>query len=259
MSAAVELDRDGAAGNAGAPHVFSRIVGVPAGAPWEQTRAAQLEARHGSPLPPSELSWRIRRLERWIPGRAARFVIFYVRTRELTGPFETTLEVEGSPLKVGFGSAGEQLRRARRLGLVGGLAGTFAAVVGFGVVTGWQARVRTETQLGSLERTAEAQMRRARTLRNRRSASRELKSVLHGSAPLTSVIQDFAWAADAKTPDARIDAVHWDHGLLAIEARGEVAPVSTGERHVERARQPVRPGVWLWGIRTSPLSTSSAP
>jgi len=54
----------------------------------------------------------------------------------------------------------------------------------------------------------------------------------------------------ARTPDARIEALHWDHGLLAVEARGEYPPIAGSGPPPERSSKPVRPGVWLWGLKT---------
>jgi hypothetical protein len=256
MSAAFDLTQDGAeAAEADAPKVFSRVFAVPPGAPWEQSKAAQLEARHGSPLPISDLTWRLRRLGGWGPGAVGRFVVFYVRSRELVGAFETTVEVEGRPLHVAFGSTGAQLRQAQRLGVLGLLTALlFAAVIG-SLVIGLGTRTRAEEQLTELERTAEVKYRQAMKLQQRLAQERELRSAVVHSGRLEDVIADLAWASAAKAPEARIAAFHWDHGFMAVEARGESPPLIAADRQIERAARPLRPGVWLWGVKPAAGAT----
>jgi hypothetical protein len=67
---------------------------------------------------------------------------------------------------------------------------------------------------------------------------------------MTVVLADLQWLARARSPGARIVAIHWDHGLMALETRGgDAPPVATTEREVVRAPRQAQPGVWLWGIR----------
>ena len=55
------------------PQVLVRVIVTPPGAPWEQARAAKLDAQHGAPLPISELIHQLRRLAPWAPGRPGRY------------------------------------------------------------------------------------------------------------------------------------------------------------------------------------------
>jgi hypothetical protein len=251
MSAAFDLGRDiPESREALSPQVFSRGFSVPAGAPWEQARAAQLEVRHGSPLPISELSWRLRRLGGWGPGRPGRYVVFYVRNREFAEPFETTVAVEGELHRVSFGSAGEQLRRARRMAVLGVLVGALVVALGAGLVAGLNARARAASQLETLERLADLKTRQAGKLQLRLAQERELQTAVGAAGTLDDVISDLTWASAAKAPDARIAAFHWDHGLLAVESRGEASPFLPSDRQVERVARPIRPGIWLWAARS---------
>jgi hypothetical protein len=262
MSAAYDLDEDRTEEpEGGSPQVFHRIFTVPAGAPWEQGRAAQLEARLGSPLPISELSWRARRLASWAPGRPGRYVVFYIRTRELSGPFETAMEVEGQTLRVAFGSPGRQLKRAGGVAVSAIAAAGLAACVAAGVLIAVNVRVQAADQLGVLERAADLKARQVAILQGRFAAERELKGAVAKSGRFEDVLADLAWATDAKAPDARIVAFHWDHRLMAVEARGDAPPFLASDRVVERAAKPLRPGVWLWAARRGerPQPEAAAP
>lgn len=260
MSAAFDISNDEGPGGSREvpPQVFSRVFSVPAGAPWEQMRAAQLEVRHGSPVPIAELIWRLRRLEGWRPGQASRFAVFYVRSREYKAPFETLVEIDGEPIRVAFGLATDQFRRARRLGAVAAIAGTCAAVLIVGVFSALHARATAEDGLQGLDRSVEAKARLTRAVQRERAQGRELQAAVGRAGRLEDVLTDIAWASAAKTPEARIGAVHWDHGLLAVESRGEASPFVTSDRPVERSSRPLRPGVWIWGVkpRAAPLPAS---
>lgn len=230
------------------PHVFVRAFSVPAAMPWEQTRAAQLEARHGAPLPISELLFRCRRLGSWGLGRPGRFAVFYVRGREFKAPFETVVEVDGEPVKVAFGAGAEQLRRAKSSVLVLILVGFTAFVLAAAPMIAFKARRDAQTRLDAVEQALAAKMRLAAAVERDRRNAGALRRAIGRTAPVGDVLADLAWATRAKDPEARIVAIHWDHGFLAVEARGEVPPFNAGDRRLERSDKPVRAGVWLWGV-----------
>ena len=229
------------------PQVFVRAFSIPPGAPWEQNRAAQLEARHGAPLPISELLHRVSRLGSWAPGRPGRFAAFYIRAREFQVPFETIVEVDGSPIKVAFGAAAEHLRRAQRVGLVALLTILSAAIVTGGLFMALHARSAAASRLERAELAVAGKLRAGRALQQQRAQVRALSDIVGQSARISDVVADLSWATSAKAPDARIVAVHWDHGLLGVEARGAGSPFAGTSRKIERSSRPIRPGVWLWG------------
>jgi hypothetical protein len=233
------------------PQVFTRLFSVPAGAPWEQSRAAQLEARHGSPLPIAELMWRLRRLGGWRLGQPARYAAFYVRSREYSAPFETVVDVEGVPMQIAFGLAGDQFKRARRLAVVGAVVAACVVPVAIGSVAALHARSAAEDQLDHLERSIAAKSKLVARVQVERRQARELQAAVGRATRAQDVLDDLAWVTAAKTPDARILALHWDHGLLAIEARGDATPIQAIDRQIDRASKPVRAGVWLWGVRAA--------
>ena len=243
------------------PKILSRTIQVPPGLPWDQSRAAQLEARHGAPLPMSELVCRVRRLESWTPGAAGRFAAFYVLTRDLTGRLDGTVPVDGRTVRVSFLTAEGQRHRTRwMLGLAVGLGlSGLIAVTSLGAVL--LRRAEAEASLGAVEMRAAGKLRSAQMGGRMKAQNRALDAQLNRGAPLRDVLTDLAWASSTKAPDAHIEAYHWSPSLLAAEVRGDQMPfLATGNRRVERSAKPLRPGVWLWGVsRSSSASVSGLP
>lgn len=229
------------------PQVFVRAFSVPAGLPWEQARAAQLDARHGSPLPIQELLVQLKRLDRW-SGKTARFAAFYIRAQDYREPFETSLDVEGQTVAVAFGGRKQDLDQVRLASIVALAIVLSGAILGGSLVMALGARGQAVAKLEAAEQLALAKRRMALAHQSQIDQARSLRAEVGRSRPVNEVLADLDWAAASKAPDARIFAVHWDHGLLAVEARGQAAPLITGDRPLQRSNAQLRPGVWLWGV-----------
>ncbi len=237
------------AGGQGPPQVFTRVFPVPAGLPWVQAKAAALEARHGAPLPMTELMHQVRRVGGWSPGQATRFVAFYLRVSAYSGPFETSTEVDGQQIKVAFGAGRRQVAQVRDLALLAGAIGSALALLVVGVSLALQARSAADDELSVAERQIAAKTHALTALRRQVELSSALRKAVGPARPMSEVISDLGWASSHRAEDARIVAVHWDHGLLAVEVRGDAAPFGVADRGVERAPKPIRTGVWLWGVK----------
>jgi len=233
------------------PRVFVRTIAAPPGWPWEQQRAANLDARHSAPLPLGEVAMQLRRIEAWRPGQAARYAAFYVRRGEVRGRLETLVEVAGRPERVTFLAPGEQQRLARRFALTAVAAFAITAVIVLSIVSAVLSRERAEAQLQAAEAAASAKLARARAIRTLRAQSEALDAADRGGR-LDAVLADLAWASAAKTPDARIEAWRWQGGLMAVESRGEASPFTTTDRLIQKAPKPLRKRVWLWGVGPAP-------
>jgi hypothetical protein len=236
-----------------APQVLVRTFTIPAGLPWDQTRAAQLEARHGAPLPIGEVLHRLKRLEGWGLTRSARFAVFYVRRRDYSGPFETTVDVEGETVQVAFGAGAAPSGRRPSWGRLGGLAGFGAffavgavvlALLATSVVSG---RDQAEQRLETLESSGGSKLRAARKLEADRARIQVLNLARGSAATPQELLDDLSWISHARTPDARLVAVHWDHGLIAVESRGESVPLVVGDRQIVRAAR-AKSALSLWGV-----------
>jgi len=248
MPAVYRLETELAEEQAARPHVLARSFSVPAGLPWVQQRAAELEAQHGAPLPISEVLHRLRRLNSWAPGRPGRYAAFYVRRREYNGPFERAVEVDGATVRVAFGLSGQGIRQARAAAGVGLACAAIFVMPAVGVTTALSARAAAEAKLADAETLAGRQARAAERLQSRRQLVRSLANEPGAAHTLAQALDDLQWAASGKVPDARIRAVHWERGILAVEARGDATPFGASDRPVVRSARPVRPGVWLWGV-----------
>jgi hypothetical protein len=255
MNAMPDLGR-GEPGGAPTPQVFTRAFTVPSGWPWEQARAAQLEARHGAPLPIADLMHQVKRLGAWAPGQSAKYAAFYVRAREFEDAFETSVEVDGQALRVAFGTPAAAVERVKQLSLIGGVAGLTAFIAVVAIASALQAKAGAEQQLSAAEQAATSKLRLVQIQQRRANQGRARLRLANGARPIEDVLTDLAWATAAKTPDAKISALHWDHGLLAVEVRGEQAPFMAGGRRLERAPKPIRPGVWLWGVHADPTAAT---
>lgn len=250
MNRPLRLEAEGAepAAPKPAPQVFVRALTTPPGAPWEQARAARLDARHGAPLPIAELVHQVRRLGRWAVGQPGRYAAFYVRAREFREPFETTVDVDGQAVKVRFGAAGADMQRLRGLAAAVVLVVLAGAVLGAGVMLALGARSEATAQLEADEQLAASRLKMAQAYRDRSNQARDLRVAVGRARPLADVMADLTWVATSKTPEARIVGVHWEDGLLAVEARGEQPPFLAVDRPIERSAKPLRPGVWLWAV-----------
>jgi len=230
------------------PKLFVRAITTPPGLPWDQARAAGLEARVGAPLPLAQVLHQLKRLEPWSAGKNGRYAVAYVRTDQVKGQLRATGEVDGRRVPFVFLSPREHERRLRSLLIVGSAAALSTTLVVIGVGTALQARARAETSLANLEHVVAVRGREVTAQELRKQEARALDEEGVSGRRMGDFLNDLAWASNAKAPDARIQALHWDRGYLAVEARGDAAPFLATDRHVERAPKPVKRGVWLWGV-----------
>lgn len=230
------------------PKVFARSISIPPGAPWDQSRAARLEARAGAPLPLAEIEHQLRRLEGWRPGAPGKFAAFYVRTTDIGAQLTSQTLVDGRWVEVTFVSRAERERIARRAAIVLGAAGAGLLMLIASVAVAISSRASNADQLASLEQLAIAKQRIAQSSDVQRREAAALQAAGVRGRGLNDYLADLDWAAGAKAPGARIQAIHWDHGAMAVEARGEVAPFNPVGRVATKLDKPLRPGVWLWGV-----------
>jgi hypothetical protein len=242
------------------PKVFVRSVSAPAGMPWSQARIAALEARLGAPLPLHEVLYQVHRLEPWRPGQPARYATFYVRAQDVGDELSTTMQVDGRAIAIQFLSAAEQSRRARRLLIIALIAGGFAAVIVGAVTTALAGRAAGEQRLAGLEQLALTRLKQTEAENRLKAQTRALDRARIEGRRMSDLFKDLNWASGAKAPGAHIQALHWAHGTMAVEVRGDTAPFTQSDRAVFRVEKPLRPGVWLWGVTPNPpLGSGQSP
>lgn len=260
LTAFDDLDSDELNDGAGSDGtLFVRPIATRPAMPWDQARAASLDARLNAPLPISELAWTLRRLERWMPGAPGRYAAVYARREDVGDGLETTAELDGQRFAVQFPSPGRRKAQARRLAVAGAIAAVTTALVASMLVSLVTARADANVRLESLEQTVAA-----RLSQTRRQTALQAQAQVMANAGLTNhradrVLADLAWAARNKSAAAGVERFIWEGSLFAVEVRGEEPPFTAADRPVERSARPVRPGVWLWGVAQGPVNAEPVP
>jgi hypothetical protein len=251
------IDEEDAGSRPPDPKVLVRTIPTPPGLPWDQARAARLEAVHGAPLPMADIVFRLQRLDPWRPGAPGRYVAFYVLARELTGRLDTTVEVDGRILPVSFLTPAQQRVQARRVLTIGVAAGLAVFVVTASVGAAFAKRSQAEATLSALETRAATRLRAVEVRQKLKTQNRALEAQPDRGGRIRDALSDIAWASAAKSPEAHIEQLHWEPGLLAVEVRGTPAPFGANEdRAVQKAAKPVRHGVWLWGVTRRAIASA---
>lgn len=232
------------------PVVFARGIDAVAAMPWDQFRAAKLDATVNAPIPTSDVALVLRRIGRWTYRSPARFAAIYARQSDVGDGFSTTVELDGRLITVTFPSAGRQMARARLLLMVTALVTTATFLLVATGATIWSARSQAEQRLATLEQQAARKLLQAQAAERLSAQARALDAQGVRGTRTADVLGDLSWASTARKPDARIAAIHWEAGVVAVEARGEDSPFTASDRPVERSSAPVRPGTWLWGVRS---------
>lgn len=252
-------DEDGGPAERPAPAAFVRGITAAPVAPWDQTRAANLEARLNAPLPLEEVAYVLRRLEPWRPGTPGRFAAVYVRRRDIGDGLTVQPELNGKPVTAQFVSPIHQRAQVRRLGLVAGAAALGGFLLITVAVSLWTARVQSTERLASLEQLVADRTREANQRARAAAQVRALDALGMRGRQAAVVLDDLAWAGQARNPAASVEAFHWEGGFMAVEVRGDAPPFAVADRQAHRSRAPLRRGVWLWGVEpTAPTATQTA-
>jgi hypothetical protein len=245
----VEDETSGAeAASAEEPQIFVRTLSAPAGLPWDQSRAAALEARLGAPLPLGEVVYQLKRLEGWAPGRPARFAAFYVRAQAIGERLSARPVVDGEPVAVEFLSRAERRRRSQRFIVLASTAGLVTVAVLGSTLSAIAVRSQAAAELDAAEQLALLKVDQAKAVRGLKDQARMLDGAGLKGRSLEAVLRDLAWASSAKAPEAKIVAMRWERGLMAFEVKGDAAPFTRLDRSVRKAEGPATGGVTLWGV-----------
>lgn len=228
--------------------VFVRTLSAPAGLPWDQSRAAALEARLGAPLPLGEVVYQLKRLEPWSPGKPARFAAFYVRAQAIGERLSAQPVVDGEPVVVEFLSRAAQRRRSQRFVVLGTTAGLVSAIFLGSTLSALSVRSQAAAELDSAEQLAALKLGQAKALQKLKDQTRMLDGAGLKGRTLDAFLSDLAWASSAKAPEAKILAMRWEHGLMAFEVKGGAAPFTRLDRPVRKGEGAAAGGSTLWGV-----------
>jgi hypothetical protein len=228
--------------------VFVRTISTPPGLPWEQARMADLDARSGAPLPLSDVVYRLGRLESWRPGRASRYFACYVRAREVGERLRASAMVDGRPVTLEFVSSAERARGLRRAAAIAAASAVTGLLVVAALVSALTVRSGSEARLKQIDSAIDARLRQARLIEGLVVQTGLLNAAHVRDQSVSDFLGDLAWVSRSRTPGAHIDILHWNHGYMGMETRGDTPPLGLVDRPVVKADRPLRPGVWLWGV-----------
>lgn len=231
-----------------APQVFVRAITAVAAMPWDQVRAVRLEATLNAPMPLTEVAFVIRRLTPWRPKSPSRFAVVYARHADIGDGLTVTADLDGQAVPVHFPSPARQRARVRLLLATIGVAALATFLLISVTAAIWMTRSEASQRLELLEQQADRRLHEARTTARNTAQAEALDALGLREHRASAVLDELAWTAKARKGDARIEAFHWENGVLAVEARGEETPFAATDRPVRRSERPVRAGVWLWGV-----------
>ena len=228
---------------------FKRLVTTPAAWPWRQRQMAELDARHGSPLPADQVAFQLSRLEPWRAGRPGQFAVVYTRaTAGRAGARQSQGALADLMTAILPSRRTSSDLTATGPWLVGVAYLAATLLFAFALSTAWQRRTDTVDDLDQLQRRIQlAERRAAETAAAKRQAG-ELLALGVQDHSSSHVLADMAWVSQHLTPDTPVQAFHWRQGVAAVEVAGPGAPFTAGDRRVQRASKPLRTGGWLWGV-----------
>ncbi len=235
---------------------FTRVLATPPGWPWDQTRAAMLEARHTSPVSSDGVNILVRRLKAWSMGEGGEFVAIYLRIGDPLPPHGLDVEVRGRTIHVDLPSKATRAQNLKdQATRVGALVVMVLVLLGLITLT-FERRTALDDHLNDAEFQSSHLAREAHAMAKAKQDAEALTE-LGVSDGLGHALDDLTYASAAKDPAARLDAFYWSKGFWAVEAHGSDAPVKDPGLNLQRSAKPVRPGVWLWAA-PDPVASSEA-
>ncbi|WP_140986903.1 hypothetical protein [Asticcacaulis tiandongensis] len=229
---------------------FTRIVNVPSALPWDQMRAARLEAHHTSPVTAASSGLAptivVRRLSPWRPGQGGRFVAIYLKGQEAAEGLSFTIEVQGRPVSIVVPSRRKQAEQLRQQATVTGLILLTLVCLSGQVALTLKRRAAAEAELARLEQVVERTARQISTGATAQANARTLEEIGVRGRKAADVLAALQTVTTAKNPHARIDSFLWEGGDWALEVKGDAAPLNEGSVSMQKADRPVRRDTWLW-------------
>lgn len=208
----------------GEPNCFVRSFVVPAASPWDQHRAAMLNARVNSPSNAPDLRIDVRRSEPWRPNQPGRFCAAYVRAAELPQPFVVERPVEGRIVEFRFTSP--RIERAQRLLLLRDVALGVALLISLTLAVGKLVEVRS-ARAEALARAIQSEHAVLRAAAEQRQETRTVGRLVAAGLDGRSggdLIRDLGWLARSRTAGVKLQSVEWDRGAMTVTASGTAPP-----------------------------------
>jgi hypothetical protein len=211
---------------------FVRVFTIPAASPWDQDRAARLNAEAASPLPAPHAAIDVRRLELWSPGQPSRYCAGYLRKSQIKDELRIERFIEGRDVAFTFRSDAltREVRFQRLVDLV--IAGMLVIALGLGLVKAINARSETRTALLSEEQSLRGDIAR------RQEAARDARVavLLSGLAPEgrggDDLMRDLSWLARSRRADVQIEDLVWNTGGIMVRTADDSNPIAASDHQV---------------------------
>lgn len=223
---------------------FARVVTTPPAWPWDQSRAARLEALHTSPLAGADLL--LRRLKAWAPGQPGEFAAIYLRAGEAPPAGGFDIEIQGRTLHIDQPSPAARAAALRDKAWRFGSAAVIIIALAGMTALAVQRRAALDDRLTTLETRLDRDVHKARALAHAKRDASALAELELAPRGMDRVLADLDRVTVSKADGARIDAFYWRRGYWAIEAHGDARPVDGPGLVIQRSAKPVRRDVWLW-------------
>lgn len=253
---------------ADAAKIFARIIEIPPGAPWDQYRAARLDAAHRAPLAAGEVAFVLKRLDAWRPRAPARYGVAYRRRGASDAADIEDVVLDGRTVRFRFRSARPRdLRGVLPTLAVAALAALALAGAGLKAL---EARAVKAEALTRLEANAAVA---ARLDRRRRQAEAEAALIRRADGEgrgIADLVADLWWLGQARAPEVILRKIEWTREAMVVEGVGDRRLVAGAERPVQltsdsrgaktwRVGSPPPPVVRNGVVRPSIVSSAPAP
>ena len=210
----------------GPPH-YTRLVSVPAAAPWDQQRAALLNARHNSPLPDDQVLIQVKRLGSWRPNEHARFAAAYVRKSDFAGGASFTEDLGGELVAFEFSSSASKTQARRRAIIDLSLGASLIVVILFGGSASVTRRAESEAALGAAQKVDEEAARQERLSARIAKNVSKLSNAGYAGRSGGDLLEDLSWLARSRNSNSVLQSFTWDRGDFVLRSADPTRPLST--------------------------------
>lgn len=231
-----------------ATKIFARVIEIPPGAPWDQYRAARLDAVHGAPLAAGDVAFALKRLSPWRPRTSARYGVAYRRKSEPGVSDIVEVMLVGRPVRFRFpGQAARADGNLVATGVLGALAAAALLAGGLKAVEARAAKAEALTRLEARAAVLVRQDRRDRQARAEAALIRRADGEGRGFADLTS---DLWWLGQVRNAEVALRRIQWSRGAMVITGFGAETLIAGAERPVHALGDAA--GLRTWRIGALP-------